>query len=323
MTTAITIWLVNLVGVALYVQWAADGVARGVSPLWYVAGVPIVYVAIVAIVTACWFALAWFSRSRRPPDARIGVAGTIRLYVNEVRAIAVSGPRMALFRWLVPDPPPAPARAPALLLHGVMCNGGVWLGMRRYLSAKGIGPVYTLSYGPPLASIESFADQVAAKIDDILRATGAEKVAIVGHSMGGLVARAYLRRYGHDRVAAVMTLGTPHHGSAHAWLFPGVSLGQLRQGNDWLSGLNADEGELEGLRIVSMWSWHDSMVAPQTSCRLAGAENIELVGVGHNALLGDAQVYDLVARELMRVAHEAAPRQPRASAAVATSESPA
>ena len=56
-----------------------------------------------------------------------------------------------------------------------------------------------MSYGPPLSSIERFVDQVAAKIDAILAATGASKVALVGHSMGGLVARAYLRRYGRRR----------------------------------------------------------------------------------------------------------------------------
>jgi hypothetical protein len=44
------------------------------------------------------------------------------------------------------------------------------------------------------------------------------------------------------------------------------------------------------------------MVAPQTSARLAGAENVELRGIGHNALLGDRHVYTLVAAELERVA---------------------
>ncbi len=48
------------------------------------------------------------------------------------------------------------------------------------------------------------------------------------------------------------------------------------------------------------------MVAPQTSSRLAGAENIELIGIGHNAILGDRRVYALVAAELAHVAREAA-----------------
>ena len=174
--------------------------------------------------------------------------------------------------------------------------------MRRDLVARNLGPVYALSYGPPLASIDEFADQVAAKMDAILEATGAARVAIVGHSMGGLVARAYMRRHGVQKVSLVMTLGTPHHGSVHAWLFPGLSPAQLRPGNAWLADLNRTEGAPAGIRVVSLWSWHDSMVAPQTSSRLAGAENVELAGIGHNALLGDRRVSALVAEELTRVA---------------------
>ena len=148
------------------------------------------------------------------------------------------------------------------------CNAGALNGLRRHLVARDIGPVYTLSYGPPLASIELFADQLAARVDAILRATGAARVAIVGHSMGGLVARAYLRRYGAAKVRSVMTLGTPHHGSVHARFFPGDCLAQLRPGNAWLADLNRTEGSPPTVRFVSLWSWHDSMVAPQTSARL-------------------------------------------------------
>ena len=103
--------------------------------------------------------------------------------------------------------------------------------------------------------------------------------------MGGLVARAYLRRYGGRKVSPVITLGTPHHGSVHAWIFPGTSLAQLRPGNAWLAELNRGAVAPAGVRVVSLWSWHDSMVAPQTSARLDGAENIALAGVGHNALV--------------------------------------
>jgi triacylglycerol esterase/lipase EstA (alpha/beta hydrolase family) len=163
-----------------------------------------------------------------------------------------------------------------------------------------------LSYGPPFASIDVFADQVATKVDAILRATGAARVALVGHSMGGIVARAYLRRHGPARTASVLTIGAPHHGSVHAWLFPGICLGQLRPGNDWLAELNRAESAPSPVRMLSLWSWHDSMVAPQTSARLAGAENIEVIGIGHNALLGDPRIYALVAEELARVAREAA-----------------
>jgi triacylglycerol esterase/lipase EstA (alpha/beta hydrolase family) len=318
MTTAIALWLALGGAVAVYAGWAAVGVAEGANPWWYAAGAVVAYPLAVIAVTAFWFALAWLFRAKRPPRARIGVKDSARLFWNECWAIA-RFPRMALHRWLIREPRPRPAPAPVLLLHGVLCNAGVWYGFRKHLVARGIGPVYTLSYGPPLASIERFADQVARKINAIVRATGAQRVAIVGHSMGGIVARAYLRRYGAAKVASLITFGAPHHGSVHASLFPGICLGQLRPGNAWLAELNRAEDAAPIVRTVSIWSWHDSMVAPQTSGRLRGAENVELVGVGHNALLLDARVRALVTEELERCAQ----RPARASAPAATSVSPA
>src|SRR4029079_10856676 len=118
----------------------------------------------------------------------------------------------------------------------------------------------------------------------------------VGHSMGGLVARAYLRRYGGAKVRRVITIGTPHRGSVQAYMFPGTSLAQMRPGNAWLSKLGTQSGIAEP-RIVSLWSWHDTMVTPQTSSVLERAENVALMGIGHNALLSDRRVQARVAAE--------------------------
>ena len=300
MTTAILLWVVYLAAVASYVRAAVRATQGGANPWWYVAGVPLVYLAILGSITLFWFALAWVFRSPRPKAMRIGPGATLRLFWDEMWAIARSSRRMAMYRFLPGDPPPRSADAPVLLLHGVLCNAGSMHDLRVGLVARGVGPVYTLSYGPPLASIDSFIDQLAGKIDAILAATGARQVAIVGHSMGGLIARAYLRRHGPQRVGTVITIGTPHKGSVHAWLFPGVSLGQLRPSNAWLAELGRARPSKE-VRIVSIWSWHDSMVAPQTSAELAGAENIALAGIGHNALVRNERVYDIVATELKRV----------------------
>jgi triacylglycerol esterase/lipase EstA (alpha/beta hydrolase family) len=204
------------------------------------------------------------------------------------------------YRWLMPDPAPAPATLPVLLLHGVGCNAGVWIALRRYLDAHDLGPVYALSYGPPLAAIDAFAPQVTARIAQIAAATGAARVVLVGHSMGGLVARAYLRRYGGGQVARLVTLGTPHAGSMHAWMMAGSAMADMRPGSAFLTRLNASPDHVHGVPVVSLWSWHDSMVTPQTSSRLSWAKNIVLAGVAHNALLNDPQVWRHVAEEIRK-----------------------
>jgi triacylglycerol esterase/lipase EstA (alpha/beta hydrolase family) len=291
MWTAISLWIINVGLLAAYVAFASRAVANGSPLLVWVLGVPALYFGIVLVLCLLYFAIAWFWRARRPHDVQIGARATVRLFWHEYRALAGAAPRMMLYRLLVPDAVPAPTDVPVLLLHGVLCNAGVWARMRRELTRRGVGGLYSLSYGPPLASIEEFADQLARKIDDVLAATGASSTIVISHSMGGLVVRAYIRRFGIAKLARVLTIGAPHHGSMHAWLMMGTSLGQIRPGNPWLVALNRERLD-PALRFVSLWSWHDSMVAPQTSSELPGAVDMSMIGVGHNALLGDAEVFD-------------------------------
>jgi triacylglycerol esterase/lipase EstA (alpha/beta hydrolase family) len=285
--TALFLFALLVAGGAGYLYWARHAVADGASLWWFVVGAPIAYLLPVAVLVALWFLLSWIWRTPRPPAARLDVAGSLRLFVDEMLAVAASWPLLALHRLLIHDPAPEPCARPVILVHGVLVNDGVWFGFRRRLVRQGIDGVYTFNYGPPHADIEHFARQLATKIDAVCAATGAQKVVLVGHSMGGLVARAYLRQFGAARLAQIITIGTPHHGSILAWTYPGRCLVQMRPGNAWLAALNRDESTSPPVPITSIWSRHDSMVAPQASSELAAAENVAFIGIGHNALLSD------------------------------------
>ena len=240
--TAFLLFIALVAGVAAYVAWALHWISHGAAAWWFVVGAPIAYFAPAFVLVTLWFALTWIWRTPRPPETRLGFASTLRLYVTEVWTVAASWLLMVLHRFLIRDPVPAPAQRPVLLVHGVLVNDGVWLSLRRFLASNGGTAIYTINYGPPLADIESFAEQLYAKIEEVRAATGAERVVLLAHSMGGLVARAYLRRHGGERVAKLITIGTPHHGSILSFTFPGLCLGQMHPGNSWLAELNRDEG---------------------------------------------------------------------------------
>jgi triacylglycerol esterase/lipase EstA (alpha/beta hydrolase family) len=295
--TSISLWIVTLVAAGAYAAVAARHIASARSAALWAAGALLLYAAAILLLCASYFAISWIWRARRPREVRLGMRGTLRLWWHEYRTLFASPPRLMLYGLLVRDPAFAPVETPVLLVHGVLCNAGVWVRLARYLRKRGVTGLYSLSYGPPLASIETFAEQLARKIDAIMAATGAPRVIIIAHSMGGLVARAHLREHGTGRIAGIVTIGSPHHGSMLAWFFPGRSLAQMRPGNAWLAQLNAERLD-PALRFVSVWSWHDSMVAPQTSSELPGAVDIALAGIGHNALLGDAGVFALVRKEI-------------------------
>ena len=314
MWSAVSLTVAIGAAIALYVQSALPKVANGTSVWLLVVIGLLIYCGVIAVFTALYFVVAWIHRAPRPPQARIGFRATVRLVVNEYLALLGAAPRTILYKVLMHDPPAAPADAPVLLVHGVLCNAGQWSHFARVLKSRGVRPIYTMSYGPPLASIDDFADQLAVKIDAILAETGAVDVVVVAHSMGGLVTLAYCRKYGPERVRRLISLATPYHGSMHAWFFPGICLGELRCKSEWLEELYRNPFDMPP--ISSIWSWHDSMVAPQTSSKLDGAQNISLVGVGHNAILNDAgaqaRVVALIRSEQVRAGTEVAP----------TSESP-
>jgi pimeloyl-ACP methyl ester carboxylesterase len=299
MWSAVGIGVALAAGLALYGVWASPALAHGVALPWLLLGIPLVYAAAIALFVGWYFTLAWIHRAARPPQARIGVAATLALIGGEYAALFGSPLRM-LFYPLLPRALPASARdLPVVLVHGLLCNGGVWWRACRTLRAAGVRGVHAMSYGPPLASIEVFAEQLHACIESVCRRSGSAQVMLVTHSMGGLVALACLRRHGGARVRAVVAIGAPFAGSCLARGLPGTAIAQLVPGNPWLDAL-APRAPQGGPRMVSIWSWHDSLVAPQTSSILRGADNAALTGIGHNALLRDPQVLARVVEEIRR-----------------------
>jgi len=291
--TSFVLFLLLVAGGAGYVSWAKHAVAQGAHAWWFVAAAPIAYLAPVVLIVAISFALSWVWRSPRPAGAHLDLRGCVRLFLGEVRAVAASWLLIAFHRFVIRDPPRAPVAHPVLLVHGVLVNDGVWFTMRRRLARAGVAGVYTANYGPPYESIDHFAQQLRARIDAVCSATGAARVTLLCHSMGGLVARTCLRDTGPARIERIITLGTPHHGSVLAWMYFGRCLAQMRPGNAWLAKLNRDEGDVPPVPLVSIWSRHDNLVVPQTSGELGGVENVPVLGVGHNALLEDRRVAEL------------------------------
>ncbi len=183
---------------------------------------------------------------------------------------------------------------PLLLIHGYFCNRGVWWWLRRGLRAQGRG-VATIDLEPPLASIEELAEGLDARIRSLMAETGAERVVLVGHSMGGLAARAYMRRHGSARVAKLITLGTPHHGTQLARIGLGRNAREMTPGSAWIRELA--EAEPLPVPALSVWSTRDNYVMPQDSSRLAGAREVVLPSLGHLAMAFSPRILEILLNE--------------------------
>jgi pimeloyl-ACP methyl ester carboxylesterase len=88
-------------------------------------------------------------------------------------------------------------------------------GLADLLAKQGIGVASWSQRFPMGAAGESLAELVAVG-EELKKRWSGRPLYLVGHSRGGLLARAYLLEHGDDRIAGLATLGTPHAGSRMA-----------------------------------------------------------------------------------------------------------
>ncbi|MBO3715490.1 MAG: alpha/beta fold hydrolase [Candidatus Accumulibacter sp.] len=278
-----------LLEAALYVAVAmlAFDATPACAAVAALAGVLGLRAVLVATSYACAF--AWHS-----PAPRLRAAPALRMVLAEYAAFVVSF--VLIFPvercWMGADRLPRVAggaagrRLPVLLVHGYGCSRGAWWWLRRRLEAAG-WTVATISLEPVYASIDDYVEPLARRIDAVLAQTGSDRLLLVGHSMGGLVARRYLQRCGSARVARLVTLGTPHQGSQLAHIGAGENARQMRPHSDWLRAL-ANPAPL--LDTVVIYSPHDNFVMPQANLELPGATARAIDGLGHLAMLFSPRV---------------------------------
>ncbi len=255
-------------------------------------------IAFAFAITLRGFGLTAATRPPQPPAALLetrtplGLTQAIACYLTECVAV------FRMFNWLQPfcsgrafaaTAGPRADAPPVLLVHGYGCNHAVWLDLQPQLAAAGYS-CEAIDLEPVLGDIDDYAAALLARMHRIAARTGRAPL-LVCHSMGGLAARAALRlarREAHANAplpcAGIVTLGSPHHGCPLAHYGAGTNSRQMR-GGDWLRLLAAAETPGERARIVSVFSWHDSIAGPAGTACLDGAHHIALAGIGHVSLL--------------------------------------
>ncbi len=180
------------------------------------------------------------------------------------------------------------AGTPILLVHGLVDNRSIFTLLRRALRRRGFGRIITLNYSPLTQDIRTVAARLAALVEKTCDETGYERVHVIGHSLGGVIARYYVQRMGGDaRVHTLCTLGSPHAGTHAAKLWPGGVVRQLRPGSELMQEL-AQPAPGCRTRFVAFWSDMDQLIVPQRGAAISHpdlqARNVALRGVGHMSL---------------------------------------
>jgi triacylglycerol lipase len=180
------------------------------------------------------------------------------------------------------------AGTPILLVHGIVSNRSIFTLLRRGLTRRGFSNVFAMNYLTVANDVRAAAAGLSVEVERIVEETGFERIHIIGHSLGGLIARYYVTRLGGDaRVHTLITLGTPHSGSYAAYAVPTTLMQQMRPGSGLMREL---ERPVRGCRtrFISYWSDNDWAIHPQHNAALRhrdlGVRNIKLHGAGHLTL---------------------------------------
>lgn len=246
------------------------------------AGILLGYTVVLAVQFAT---MAQLNRMAAAPALRL--SALILAWWQEARVAAKVFAWWQPFAWhVLPDAavPAAPGRRAVVLVHGFVCNRGLWQPWLRELRRRGL-PYTTVNLEPVFGSIDDYAPLIEDAVRRAHALTGQPPL-LVCHSMGGLAARAWLAATpgAAGRVCGVVTIGTPHHGT---WLarFSHLTNGrQMRIDGDWLRALRAREAGQPRPPFVCWYSNADNIVFPAETATLPGADNRFLPGVPHVAM---------------------------------------
>lgn len=187
------------------------------------------------------------------------------------------------------------AATPILFVHGIIDNHSIFAVMERALRRRGFSDLSWFDYGLLTSDIRAAAVDFGRAVSKLVAESGYERIHVIGHSLGGLIARYYVQRLGgHQHVRTLITLGTPHRGTELAragHLLPLVR--QLRPSSNVITELTEPAPEVT-TRFLAFYSDLDQLIVPSRNARIEhpdlDARNVGVSGVGHLSLPNNGHI---------------------------------
>jgi triacylglycerol lipase len=203
------------------------------------------------------------------------------------------------------------AARPILLVHGFIDNHAIFTVREHALRRRGFQTLSAYDYGLLTHNIPRAAVRLGQAIEKLAAKSGYEHIHVIGHSLGGLIARYYVQRLGGDSyVRTLVTLGTPHQGTQLAWAAPFLPLvRQLTPRSPVIREL-AEPAPGCGTRFIAFHSDIDPVIVPSGNARLEhpdlNVQNISVRGVGHLSLPRNGRIAFTIAEALRLLDHDGA-----------------
>ena len=186
-----------------------------------------------------------------------------------------------------------------VLVHGIFCSGRIFRRLVSQLEAQG-----HRCWAPALkpADGRSGIHDLACKLERYVHThLGAdEPFALVGFSMGCIIARQYLQMLGGAaRVSAFFAISGPHDGTLTAYLYFGQGATDMRPRSALLRTLKETEDRLARVPLYAYWTSRDITIIPAASCdwKLAN-ERVDARALLHRFMPADRTVCEDIVRRV-------------------------
>lgn len=224
-------------------------------------------------------------RVRTPPEPWVGEAATA---ASRARALTREPASEAV------------TDVPVLLVPGWLDTDRELAALRIRLMSAGWDPAWVAAVGfrDPTGSNGAHAEELARAADSLLERTGAARLDVVAHSMGGLATRVWLRNGGARVARRVVFVASPHRGTWSAYLAWGDGSEEMRPGSSFLDSLNVGPPVPDGVRALTIRTTLDAHILPPESATLPGVPDVEVCCPTHTGLLRDIEVFRIIRRFL-------------------------
>ncbi|MEU9202691.1 alpha/beta fold hydrolase [Streptomyces sp. NPDC048332] len=194
---------------------------------------------------------------------------------------------------------PLSTSTPVVFVHGYTGNASNWTTAKSVFQLNGWSgsKLFAYEYNSYGNNVTN-AQGLATFVNNVKSQTGASKVAIVNHSMGGLVSQYYLKVLGgHSSVSHLASIAGANHGTtfASACLIY-TTCQQMYPGSSFISQISAGDETPGDTKYATWYSACDGVILPYTSTRLSGATNNNVVCQTHIGYLADTIVLGQIAR---------------------------
>lgn len=240
------------------------------------------------------------------------IAVFIRTYVNDqnfdfsIESITCEAREMAatmlippmMIGWLpnLPQKEQIDDSPPIILVPGYSLNRLSMWALQRYLRTCGYTNILAINNPVLKDDIHAFARHLEKVIDDFSWRNQDKKISLIAHSMGGIISRTYIEKCGSEKIAGVITIGTPWKGTLNHRIGLGRHVHQMRPASEFC----ADPKPLS-VPHLSLWSPRDWIVIPSRNSVHEEHNMHEINHSGHFGMLFSIDVFHIIRRFLKEI----------------------